>query len=757
MIRARLAAVLAALLTASAGAGAASAATAVSSNWSGYAVTGAIFSSVTGTWIQPTADCTSARGSVTASAFWVGLGGDSGSSNALEQAGTEADCSATGTASYSAWYELVPAASVKLPLAISPGDTISATVTVKGTQVTLQVADKTTGKAVTKTLSMASPDVSSAEWIAEAPSAVTNMGTQVLPLTDFGTVAFSNAEATTKSGHTGTISDSAWTATRIALETRNSGPGAFGRLRRPDHRGRSGADGAREARCLLQGRVEPGRLEQPFGGTTRTDLVRLAPLTRFTAGSQEWLPRGLPMERSRGTGRAGSSSSTTSSRSSTPSRPRFATRATRSRRPRPAATRCGASRAFEPDLVVLDWMLPDIEGIEVGRRLREQGFKTAVLFLTAKDATENKVEALRAGGDDYVTKPFSLAEIVARIQAILRRSAGDLPGDVLRFGDLVLDEGRHEVFRGETADRADRDRVRAPALLHAQPAPRAHEGPDPPERLALRLRRQLERRRDLRQLPAQEARRAGPPLIKTVRQAGYMLELERTMSRLSLRARLVLGVLVLAAAGLIAADAVTYTSLRSFLLDRIDSTLDADHQGAERRGRAGDSGPAADGDVDVYVQRRSSSGKILARPECPALPRARRRRRRRSCRRRSRSLSPPTGGPDRVRYFTVPAKSGGGRYRVRASIDPGSTDMLIIATSLSGVDGTLHRLLLIELLVTLGVLAAIVAARALDRPARPPTARRDRPDGRRDRRRRPLPPRRARREPRPRSAGSGSR
>src|SRR5262249_10326532 len=105
---------------------------------------------------------------------------------------------------------------------------------------------------------------------------------------------------------------------------------------------------------------------------------------------------------------------------------------------------------WEPDLVVLDWMLPDIEGIEVGRRMRAQGFKTAVLFLTAKDGTENKVEALRAGGDDSVTKPFSLAEVVARVQAILRRSGGDLPGDVLRYGDLVLDESRHEVFRGDT-------------------------------------------------------------------------------------------------------------------------------------------------------------------------------------------------------------------------------------------------------------------------------------------------------------------
>src|SRR6516165_4230946 len=109
-----------------------------------------------------------------------------------------------------------------------------------------------------------------------------------------------------------------------------------------------------------------------------------------------------------------------------------------------------SATTFDPDLIVLDWMLPDVEGIEVGRRLRERGYKTAILFLTAKDATENKVEALRAGGDDYVTKPFSLAEVVARVQAVLRRSGGDLPGDVLRVGDLVLDETRHEVFRGKT-------------------------------------------------------------------------------------------------------------------------------------------------------------------------------------------------------------------------------------------------------------------------------------------------------------------
>src|SRR5256885_7501405 len=111
----------------------------------------------------------------------------------------------------------------------------------------------------------------------------------------------------------------------------------------------------------------------------------------------------------------------------------------------------------EPDLVVLDWMLPDLDGIEVGRRMRERGFKTAILFLTAKDAVENKVEALRVGGDDYVTKPFSLAEIVARVQAILRRTQSELPGDVLHFPDLTLDEQRHEVFRGDA--RIDRKSV----------------------------------------------------------------------------------------------------------------------------------------------------------------------------------------------------------------------------------------------------------------------------------------------------------
>ena len=172
-------------------------------------------------------------------------------------------------------------------------------------------------------------------------------------------------------------------------------------------------------------------------------------------------------------------------------------------------------------------MLPDLEGIEVGRRMRERGFKSAILFLTAKDAVENKVEALRAGGDDYVTKPFSLAEIVARVQAILRRTQSDLPGDVLTFADLVLDEQRHEVFRADS--RVELTGTEFNLLRYFMLNPRRvlskHQilqnvwrydfggNSNVVETYVSYLRKKLDA--------------AGPPLIKTVRQAGYMLELEK--------------------------------------------------------------------------------------------------------------------------------------------------------------------------------------------------------------------------------------
>jgi two-component system OmpR family response regulator len=99
------------------------------------------------------------------------------------------------------------------------------------------------------------------------------------------------------------------------------------------------------------------------------------------------------------------------------------------------------------DLVLLDVMLPDVDGTEVCRRLRAQGFRTPVLFLTARDGTEDKVGGLTAGGDDYVTKPFSLDELVARIHAVLRRTIPSRANDQLQFTDLEMDDETHEVWR----------------------------------------------------------------------------------------------------------------------------------------------------------------------------------------------------------------------------------------------------------------------------------------------------------------------
>jgi len=97
-------------------------------------------------------------------------------------------------------------------------------------------------------------------------------------------------------------------------------------------------------------------------------------------------------------------------------------------------------------------MLPDVDGFEVTRRLRSEGRRTPVLFLTARDATEDKVSGLTIGGDDYVTKPFSLEEVVARLRAVLRRQSDAPVGDGrLRYADLVLDEDAHEVVRADVA------------------------------------------------------------------------------------------------------------------------------------------------------------------------------------------------------------------------------------------------------------------------------------------------------------------
>jgi two-component system, OmpR family, response regulator len=117
---------------------------------------------------------------------------------------------------------------------------------------------------------------------------------------------------------------------------------------------------------------------------------------------------------------------------------------------RTATSGSGGVTAFKeqrPDLVVLDVMLPDLDGFEVIRQMRSDGVRTPVVFLTARDATEDKVRGLTLGGDDYVTKPFSLEELTARIRAVLRRTAGEPASPKLTFADLTLDEETHEVFR----------------------------------------------------------------------------------------------------------------------------------------------------------------------------------------------------------------------------------------------------------------------------------------------------------------------
>lgn len=107
-----------------------------------------------------------------------------------------------------------------------------------------------------------------------------------------------------------------------------------------------------------------------------------------------------------------------------------------------------AAQAHTPDMIVLDVMLPDLDGLEVTRRLRADGIRVPVLFLTARDSVEDKVAGLTVGGDDYVTKPFSLAEVVARTHAILRRTNGEVERDArLRFADIEMDEDSHEVWR----------------------------------------------------------------------------------------------------------------------------------------------------------------------------------------------------------------------------------------------------------------------------------------------------------------------
>jgi Peptidase A4 family len=197
-----------------------------STNWAGYSVTaaGTAFVDVKGSWVEPSLDCsTSGPGS---SAFWVGLGGFADGSKALEQVGTAADCVDVGFAIHSAWHELVPAPVIDDDLEIAPGDVISAEVSADGTAITLQLHDLTTGESAVTQTTVTEPDLSSAEWIAEAPSLCSPFnpnGCRIKPLANFGTVAFATGSATA-GAHTGAIADPAWTTGEIQLVTQAGTP-----------------------------------------------------------------------------------------------------------------------------------------------------------------------------------------------------------------------------------------------------------------------------------------------------------------------------------------------------------------------------------------------------------------------------------------------------------------------------------------------------------------------------------------------------
>jgi len=143
-----------------------------------------------------------------------------------------------------------------------------------------------------------------------------------------------------------------------------------------------------------------------------------------------------------------------------------------------------------PDVVVLDVMLPDIDGFEVCRRLRADGDFVPVIFLTARDQEDDRVTGFIRGGDDYVTKPFSLEELTLRIGALLRRTKSAAAGNEtqrLKYRDLELDEDRHQVWRAGQEVRLFPHRVPAAALPAAQLRARAFQAADTRPRVAIRL------------------------------------------------------------------------------------------------------------------------------------------------------------------------------------------------------------------------------------------------------------------------------
>jgi hypothetical protein len=186
--------------------------------WAGYIVRagGRAFTEVAGTWAEPRVLCNRPESSA---AFWVGIGGAERDSRALEQIGTSADCSVSASSSYSAWYQLFPAAPVAIPVVIRPGDRVSARLSLRGRAVELELRNRSTGASFATEALASSVETRSAEWIAEAPATCFTRDCRRLPLADFARVVFSNAHASAGLGH-GSIGAAGWTTQPIEMTRR---------------------------------------------------------------------------------------------------------------------------------------------------------------------------------------------------------------------------------------------------------------------------------------------------------------------------------------------------------------------------------------------------------------------------------------------------------------------------------------------------------------------------------------------------------
>ena len=255
-----------------------------SSNWAGYAAHSSRihFARVFGAWRQPQVTCT--PGVPTYSSEWVGLGGYNINSNALEQIGSEIDCNGAGRPVSTVWYELVPAPSRTIAMVVDPGDELSASVSVVGHLVRLQLSDLTRRTTFVRTVRVNQLDTTSADWIVEAPSECSGASScQQLPLANFGTTAITRAATTTSTGYHAAISDPLWTTTEIRLSATGRrfvgngggagaaaipsnlfGPTAFAvTYQGPTTAGTAGRYVARRPRLAAAPRRSPGALARP--------------------------------------------------------------------------------------------------------------------------------------------------------------------------------------------------------------------------------------------------------------------------------------------------------------------------------------------------------------------------------------------------------------------------------------------------------------------------------------------------------------